>query len=45
MEPTRTGPLLDSSDSVGDDHVDDDVLQILGAGHWFLEGWIGDHYV
>ena len=21
------------------------VLQISGAGHWFLEGWIGDHSV
>ena len=26
-------------------HVDDSVLQISGAGHWFLEGWIGDHSV
>ena len=26
-----------------DDHVDDAVLQISGTGHWFLEGWIGDH--
>ena len=45
MEPTWTDPLLDSSDSIEDDHVDDDVLQISGAGHWFLEGWIGDHAV
>ena len=45
VEATRTGPFLDSSDSVGDDHVDDAVLQISGAGHWFLEGWIGDHSV
>ena len=22
----------------------DDVMQISGAGHWFLEGWIGDHW-
>ena len=21
------------------------MLQISGAGHWFLEGWIGDHVV
>ena len=21
------------------------ILQISGAGHWFLEGWIGDHAV
>ena len=20
-------------------------MQISGAGHWFLEGWIGDHSV
>ena len=45
VEPTQTGTLLDISDSVGDDHVDDAVLQISGAGHWFLEGWIGDHSV
>ena len=45
VEPTRTGPFLDSSDAVGDDHLDDAVLQISGAGHWFLEGWIGDHSV
>ena len=45
MEPTRTGPLLDNSDSAGGDHVEDEVLQILGAGHWFLDGWIGDHAV
>ena len=25
------------------EHVDDSVLQISGMGHWFLEGWIGDH--
>ena len=23
----------------------DPVMQILGTGHWFLEGWIGDHSV
>ena len=26
-------------------HMDDLVLQISGAGHWFLEGWISDHSV
>ena len=25
--------------------MDESVLQISGAGHWFLEGWIGDHSV
>ena len=24
---------------------DEDVMQISGAGHWFFEGWIGDHAV
>ena len=31
--------------SIYTDHVDDSVLQISGAGHWFLEAWIGDHSV
>ena len=25
--------------------MDDAILQISSAGHWFLEGWIGDHSV
>ena len=29
----------------GSTQVDDSVMQISGTGHWFLEGWIGDHYV
>ena len=24
---------------------EDPVMQISGAGHWFLEGWIGDHSI
>ena len=24
---------------------EDPVMQISGTGHWFLEGWIGDHLV
>ena len=24
---------------------EDPVMQISGTGHWFLEGWIGDHSV
>ena len=29
-----------------DDHPEEEaVMQISGAGHWFLEGWIGDHAV
>ena len=45
METAWTGSLMDRPDSVNADHVDDSVLQISGAGHWFLEGWIGDHSV
>ena len=31
----------------GDDplHCEDPVMHISGTGHWFLEGWIGDHSV
>ena len=45
METTHTGSLMDRPDSTYAAHVDDYVLQISGAGHWFLEGWIGDHSV
>ena len=45
METTQTGPPLNRPETVNDDHVDDAVLQISGAGYWFLEGWIGDHSV
>ena len=45
METTQTGPLLNRPETADDDHVDDVVLQISGTGHWFLEGWIGDHLV
>ena len=24
---------------------EDPIMQISGTGHWFLEGWIGDHSV
>ena len=36
METARTGSVMDRPDS---------ILQISGVGHWFLEGWIGDHSV
>ena len=36
---------MDRPDSPYTDHVDDSVLQLSGAGHWFLEGWISDHSV
>ena len=45
VETTQTGSLMDRPDSPYTNHVDDSVLQISGAGHWFLEGWIGDHSV
>ena len=25
--------------------MDEAVLHISGVGHWFLEGWLGDHSV
>ena len=33
------------ADSVDTRSMDESVLQISGAGHWFLEGWIGNHSV
>ena len=43
------GGLCDCDDlptnHVDAEHVDDCFLQISGSGHWFLEGWIGDHWV
>ena len=41
----QTALPIDWSEPVDTEHVDDSVLQISGAGHWFLEGWIGDHLV
>ena len=37
----------DEEGELGDDplHCEDPVMHISGAGHWFLEGWIGDHSV
>ena len=32
-------------DSVDTRSMDESVLQISAAGHWFLEGWIGNHSV
>ena len=45
METAQTDPLIDRPETTHADHVDDTVLQISDAGHWFLEGWIGDHLV
>ena len=43
VETTQTSPPLNRPETVKT--VDDAVLPISGAGHWFLEGWIGDHLV
>ena len=40
-----SGLLVEWADSVDDRSMDEAILQISGAGHWFLEGWIGDHSV
>ena len=34
-------------EELGDDplHCEDPVMHISGTGHWFLEGWIGEHSV
>ena len=36
---------MDWSDTTTDQPTEEAILQISGAGHWFLEGWIGDHAV
>ena len=41
----QTDLTIDRSEPMDTEHVDDSILQITGAGHWFLEGWIGDHSV
>ena len=43
VEPS--GLSVEWADSVDNRSRDESVLQISGAGHWFLEGWIGDHLV
>ena len=50
-KPYYTGDTLRFDRTVGwspsaDDQPEEDaVMQISGAGHWFLEGWIGDYAV
>ena len=36
-----SGLSVDWADAMDDKLMDEAVLQISGAGHWFLEGWIG----
>ena len=47
MEDATEQFSADEKEEVGDDplHYEDPVMHISGAGHWFLEGWIGDHSV
>ena len=44
-DQTPSGSQIDRTDITHVGHVDDSVMQISGTGHWFLEGWIGDHSV
>ena len=45
-EISRDGrPVVPSSGCEDPLRYEDPVMQISGAGHWFLEGWIGDHSV
>ena len=39
------GRSVDWSVTVDNRPAEEDIMQISGAGHWFLEGWIGDHAV
>ena len=39
------GKSVDWSVAVDNQQTDEDVMQISGAGHWFLERWSGDHAV
>ena len=47
VEDTTEQFSADEEGELGDDplHCEDPVMHISGAGHWFLEGWIGDHSV
>ena len=45
-ELSREGrPIIPSSECEDPLHYEDPVMHISGTGHWFLEGWIGDHSV
>ena len=44
-ETRSAGRSVDWSDTIEDEPTEEAILQISGAGHWFLEGWIGDHAV
>ena len=45
-EISREGqPIVPSSGCEDPLRYEDPVMHISGTGHWFLEGWIGDHSV
>ena len=45
-EYSREGqPIVPSSECEDPLHYEDPVMHFSGTGHWFLEGWIGDHSV
>ena len=39
------GKSVDWSEVVDSEQAEENIMQISGTGHWFLEGWIGDHAV
>ena len=39
------GKSVDWSEVVDSKQTEENIMQISGTGHWFLEGWIGDHAV
>ena len=39
------GKSVDWSEAVDDQQTEENIMQISGTGHWFLDGWIGDHAV
>ena len=48
QEYVTTDPVrksVDWSESVDNQQTEENIMQISGTGHWFLEGWIGDHAV
>ena len=39
------GKSVDWSEAVDGQQIEENIMQISGMGHWFLEGWVGDHAV
>ena len=39
------GKSVDWSEAVDGQQTEENIMQISGTGHWFLEGWIADHAV